>query len=104
MGGGMAHTETFDPKRFTPYAPGLRPDQVLSTFPSIDTAVDHIKLSEGLERIARVIPGFQDMNRRLRGDILEGQGVVEDPLKLAGIALYFAYVTSLAASTVRRAR
>jgi hypothetical protein len=55
MGGGMAHTETFDPKRFTPYAPGLRPDQVLSTFPSIDTAVDHIKFSEGLERIARVM-------------------------------------------------
>jgi Protein of unknown function (DUF1501) len=55
MGGGMAHTETFDPKRFTPFSPGLRPDQVLSTFPSIDTAVDHIKFSEGLERIAGVM-------------------------------------------------
>ncbi len=55
MGGGMAHTETFDPKRYTPFSPGLRPDQVLSTFPSIDTAVDHIKFSEGLERIARVM-------------------------------------------------
>ena len=55
MGGGMAHTETFDPKRYTPFAPGLRPDQVLSTFPSIDTAVDHIKFSEGLEHIARVM-------------------------------------------------
>ena len=29
MAGGMAHTETFDPKRFTPYTPGLAPDQVL---------------------------------------------------------------------------
>ena len=55
MGGGMAHTETFDPKRYTPFAPGLRPDQVLSTFPSIDTAVDHIKFSEGLEHIAGVM-------------------------------------------------
>ena len=55
MGGGMAHTETFDPKRYTPFSPGLRPDQVLSTFPSIDTAVDHIKFSEGLERIASVM-------------------------------------------------
>ena len=55
MGGGMAHTETFDPKRYTPFAPGLRPDQVLSTFPSIDTTVDQIKFSEGLERIAGVM-------------------------------------------------
>ena len=55
MGGGMAHTETFDPKRYTPFSRGLRPDQVLSTFPSIDTAVDHIKFSEGLERIAGVM-------------------------------------------------
>ncbi len=55
MGGGMAHTETFDPKRYTPYEKGLKPNQVLSTFPSIDTAVDHIKISEGLEKIARVM-------------------------------------------------
>jgi hypothetical protein len=55
MAGGMAHTETFDPKRYTPFAPGLTPDQVLSTFPAIDTAVDRIKFSKGLERIARVI-------------------------------------------------
>ena len=43
MAGGMAHTETFDPKRYTPYAAGLKPDQVLSTFPAIDTAVDHVR-------------------------------------------------------------
>ncbi len=28
---------------------------MLSTFPSIDTSVDHIKLSQGLEKIARVM-------------------------------------------------
>lgn len=55
MAGGMAHTETFDPKRFTPYSPGLDPRSVLSTFPAIDTAVDSIKFSEGLENLARVI-------------------------------------------------
>ena len=27
MAGGMAHTETFDPKRYTPYSAGLKPDQ-----------------------------------------------------------------------------
>jgi hypothetical protein len=55
MGGGMAHTETFDPKRYTPYEKGLNSDLVLSTFPSIDTAVDNIKFSEGLEKIAAVM-------------------------------------------------
>src|SRR5687767_3078813 len=55
MGGGMAHTETFDPKRYTPYEAGLDPQKVLSTFPSIDTAVDQIKFSEGLENMAKVM-------------------------------------------------
>ena len=55
MAGGMAQTETFDPKRYTPYEPGLDPGRVLSTFRPISTAVDNIKISEGLERIARVM-------------------------------------------------
>src|SRR5262245_56388326 len=55
MAGGMAHTETFDPKRYTPFASGLKPEQVLSTFPAIDTVVDPIKISQGLERIASVM-------------------------------------------------
>jgi hypothetical protein len=55
MAGGMAQTETWDPKRYTPFEPGVRTDQVLSTFPSIDTAVDNIKISQGLERVARVM-------------------------------------------------
>lgn len=55
MAGGMAHTETFDPKRYTPFEKGISPDSVLSTFPSIDTAVDHIKFSKGLEKIASVM-------------------------------------------------
>ena len=34
MAGGMAQTETFDPKRYTPFAPGVRVNEVLSTFPA----------------------------------------------------------------------
>ena len=55
MGGGMAHTETFDPKRYTPYAAGLDPNEVLSTFPSIPTAVDGVRFSAGLENLASVM-------------------------------------------------
>jgi hypothetical protein len=55
MAGGMAQTETFDPKRYTPFAPGVPISQVLSTFPTIDTAVDHIKFTQGLEQIGSVM-------------------------------------------------
>ena len=55
MAGGMASTETFDPKRYTAYENGLPSSKVLSTFPSIDTAVDGIKISQGLEKIASVM-------------------------------------------------
>ena len=55
MAGGMAHTETFDPKRYTPFEKGLESNKVLSTFPSIDTVVDHIKFSQGLENVAKVM-------------------------------------------------
>ncbi|HWQ93411.1 MAG TPA: DUF1501 domain-containing protein [Clostridia bacterium] len=55
MAGGMAHTETFDPKRYTPYTPGMASDAFLSTFPTIHTTVDHIKFSEGLEHLAGVM-------------------------------------------------
>ncbi|MBI2424130.1 MAG: DUF1501 domain-containing protein [Candidatus Hydrogenedentes bacterium] len=55
MAGGMAHTETFDPKRYTPFETGLDPNAVLSTFPAVETAVDGIKFSEGLEKIGQVM-------------------------------------------------
>ena len=55
MGGGMAHTETFDPKRYTPYSVGLNPNAVLSTFDSIPTAVDGVRFFAGLENIASVM-------------------------------------------------
>src|SRR5439155_3692992 len=55
MAGGMAHTETFDPKRYAPYEKGMDAKGVLSTFPSIPTAVDGIKFSQGLEKMAGVM-------------------------------------------------
>jgi hypothetical protein len=55
MAGGMAQTETFDPKRYTPFERGVKVADVLSTFPSIPTAVDDIKFTQGLEQIGSVI-------------------------------------------------
>src|SRR5437762_14278798 len=55
LAGGMAHTETFDPKRYSPFERGMKPAEMFSTFPTIDTAVDNIKFTAGLEKIARVI-------------------------------------------------
>ncbi len=55
MAGGMAQTETFDPKRYTPYSTGLPSNRVLSTFPSIPTVLDGVQLSQGLENIAKVL-------------------------------------------------
>lgn len=55
MAGGMCHTETFDPKRFTPFTKGMESKSVISTFPSIPTALDGVSFSKGLENIAEVI-------------------------------------------------
>lgn len=55
MAGGMAAPETFDPKRYQPFEKGVSISRVLSTFPSIDTSVDHIKICQGLENIAKVM-------------------------------------------------
>src|SRR5438132_11596961 len=55
MAGGMASPETFDPKRYTPFEVGVPSGKILCTFPSIDTVVDNIKISQGLENIAQVM-------------------------------------------------
>src|SRR6476659_7491944 len=51
MAGGMAAPETFDPKRYQPFEVGLPVEKVMSTVPAIDTAVDNIKICQGLENI-----------------------------------------------------
>lgn len=55
MAGGMAHTDTFDPKRYTPFEKGLDSNRVLSTFKSVPTVLDGIHFSEGLESIGSVM-------------------------------------------------
>src|SRR5687767_8658474 len=55
MAGGMAAPETFDPKRYEPFEVGLPAEKILSTFPAIDTVVDGIKISQGLEQVAKVL-------------------------------------------------
>src|SRR6476661_2479324 len=55
MGGGMAAPETFDPKRYTPFEVGVPSEKILCTFPAIDTAVDNVKISQGLENVAKVM-------------------------------------------------
>ncbi|HVW36319.1 MAG TPA: DUF1501 domain-containing protein, partial [Pirellulales bacterium] len=55
MAGGMAAPDTFDPKKYVPFEPGVRVADVESTFPAIDTVVDNIKITAGLEQIAAVM-------------------------------------------------
>ena len=55
MAGGMAQTETFDPKKYTAFETGLKSEKVLSTFPSIPTGVDGVRFSQGLEKLAKVM-------------------------------------------------
>jgi hypothetical protein len=72
MGGGMAHTETFDPKRYTAFEKGMSPDAFLSTFPSIPTAVDGVRFSEGLEKMAAVM----DRGTLLRSSVAADLGFI----------------------------
>lgn len=69
MAGGMAHTETFDPKRHVPFEKGMDPNRVLSTFPSIDTSVDSIKFSEGLENLADLMDSGALIRGYTAGDL-----------------------------------
>lgn len=55
MAGGMAAPDTFDPKRYQPFEIGVPVEKILSTFPSIDTVVDNVKITEGLENVAKVM-------------------------------------------------
>lgn len=55
MAGGMAHTETFDPKRYTPFEKGVESNRILSTFPSMPTVLDGVSFSEGLQSIGDVM-------------------------------------------------
>ena len=55
MAGGMAAPETFDPKHYEPFQKGLDVHEIISTFPGIDTAIDGVQISQGLENVAQVM-------------------------------------------------
>jgi hypothetical protein len=55
IAGGMAAPETLDPKRYTPYEIGVPANKILCTFPAINSALDGVKLSKGLENVAKIL-------------------------------------------------
>ncbi len=55
LAGGMAAPETFDPKRYTPFEIGVPSEKILCTFPAINTALDGVQISQGLEHVASVL-------------------------------------------------
>ncbi len=53
--GGIAQTDTWDPKRFTPFEAGMKGSELLGTCESIPTSVDGLRFGQGLENIASVM-------------------------------------------------
>jgi len=72
LAGGMAAPDTFDPKKYVPFEVGVPVADVESTFPSIDTNVDNIKISQGLENIAQVM----DRATLIRSHVLPDLGSI----------------------------
>lgn len=69
MGGGMAHTETFDPKRHSPFQKGMKATDVASTFPSIPTSVDGVRFSQHLDHLARLMDRGTLIRSHVVGDL-----------------------------------
>ncbi len=69
MAGGMPHTDTFDPKRHMPFEVGMDPSRMATTFPTIDTAVDNIKFTQGLEKIGAVMDRGALIRSYVAGDL-----------------------------------
>lgn len=53
--GGMAQTDMWDPKAFTPFRTGMKGSDLLGTCSPIPTAADGVLLGAGLEQIAGVM-------------------------------------------------
>ena len=69
MAGGMAAPDTFDPKHYEPFKVGLEAKKIISTFPAIDTAVDNIKITEGLPHIAKVMDRATLVRSHVQADL-----------------------------------
>jgi hypothetical protein len=53
--GGVAQTDTWDTKAFTPFRTGMRGNELLGTCPTIPTEVDGLRLGTGLENMASIM-------------------------------------------------
>jgi uncharacterized protein (DUF1501 family) len=69
MAGGMAAPDTFDPKKYKPFEPGLAVADVISTFPSIPTAIDGCRIVDGLPEIAQVLDRATLVRSHVQADL-----------------------------------
>lgn len=53
--GGVAQTDTFDPKVYSPFEAGMKGSDLLGTCPSIPTKADGVRFGAGLEGLAGVM-------------------------------------------------
>jgi len=53
--GGIAQTDTWDPKKYTPFQAGMKGSELLGTCQPIPTSADGIFLGKGLDNIASVM-------------------------------------------------
>ena len=69
MAGGMAAPDTFDPKKYKPFEPGLAVADVISTFPAIPTALDGVQIVDGLPEIATVLDRATLIRSHVQADL-----------------------------------
>ncbi|MGB8853378.1 MAG: DUF1501 domain-containing protein [Pirellulales bacterium] len=69
MAGGMAAPDTFDPKKYKPFEPGLAVADVISTFPAIPTALDGVQIVDGLPEIAQVLDRATLIRSHVQADL-----------------------------------
>ena len=69
MAGGMAAPDTFDPKKYKPFEPGLAVADVISTVPSIPTALDGCRIVDGLPEIAQVLDRATLIRSHVQADL-----------------------------------
>lgn len=77
MGGAMAQTESFDPKRVSEYKPGLETRSLICTTPPIDTVVDNIKFCQGVEHMAKLM----DRGALIRSYVARDYGAMAEDLQ-----------------------
>jgi hypothetical protein len=53
--GGVAQADTWDSKKFTPFAAGMKGSDLLGTCETIPTSVDGLRIGAGLEKMAEVM-------------------------------------------------